>query len=260
MPDVTFSNLDLIPVELQEGLKPNDDGTYVINLVPNSKLKEFRDNNVTISKERDDLKLANAGFLKIVGNDAAAFSTELISLRETNQKVQDGQLTDKGDIAETVKARVAEQVESMKKSYEDQLKIVGVELASAKELGTIAETKFKRTLIDRAITEAVLDEQSGANPQALAPILRDAYEIFVVEDDGSVVPKNGDAIIYGNNGTDPMTSSEWLDKLKAKSPFYFKPSKGGGGGGGDNKNLGGFSREDFNKLSPQQKLQIANQT
>lgn len=260
MPDVTFANLEAIPTELQEGLKPNDDGKYVINLVPNSKLKEFRDNNVTISKERDDLKTANAGFIKIIGEDAEAFTTELSELRTTQQQVKDGKLTDKGDIAETVKTRVAEQVESMKKGYEDQLKVGATELANAKEYGAQADTKFKRTLIDRAITEAVLDEKSGANPAALAPILRDAYETFVVDDDGAIVPKNGDAIIYGSNGTDPMTSSEWLGKLKEKSPFYFKSSQGGGGGGGeDSKNLGGFSRAEFDKLPPQQKLQIANQ-
>ena len=258
MADFVFDSVDAIPEELREGVKPNDDGKIVLNLVPNARLKEFRDNNVTISKERDDMKASRDALAQIVGEDPEAFTTELTELRSTAQKVKDGELTAKTDIEEAVEARTNERTESMKASYESQLQNMGAALEKEKKRGDDAESRVRRTLIDREITAAVLDENSGVIPAALPQILRDAYDIFTVEDDDSVVPKKGDTIIYGPDGVTPMKASEWIESLKERSSFYFKSSQGGGAAGGKDVKMGNMTAAEIAKLSPRQKLELAN--
>lgn len=256
MPELTFDTLDAIPEGLREGAKEVN-GKLVINVVPKAKLDEFRDNNVALSSERDTLKKSVEGFAALLGDkDQAEFATELEALRKTAQDVADGKL--KGD--DTIAREVAQRVETLKGDYERRLQDAGKETAAWKDKATVNDTKFRRSIVDREVTNAILDETSGAHPSARADILARAYGVFHVEDDGKLIARDGEATIYGANGTDSMTPLEWLGKLKEQAPYFFKGSSGGGAGGsGDKKLPGGMSAEDFNKLSGAEKLKLARQ-
>lgn len=252
MPEILFDTLDAIPEGLREGATQKE-GKFSINVVAKAKLDEFRDNNTALSQERDTLKASVAAMQKIVGDDVAAFATSFEEMKKTAQQVADGKL--KG--TEAIETEVTNRVASMKADYERQLQAAGVETKNWKDKAEASDTKFKRSLIDRGVTQAVLVETSGALTTALPDILTRAYGIFTVDDKGALVAKDGEATIYGSDGATPMTPGEWLEKLKETAPHFFKNSNGGGSSGSSNGVPNGMSSEEYGKLTGAQKLALA---
>jgi hypothetical protein len=104
----------------------------------------------------------------------------------------------------------------------------------------------------------VIAPDSGVRPEALPDVLERAYRLYKVEN-GALIPKQGEATIFGANGADPMSPAEWLVKLRDQAPHYFKGNGGGGAAGGrEGEKLGGFSHAEIAKLSPEAKLALAN--
>ena len=245
MPDVKFKTLDEVPEGLKEHVKQVE-GSFVVNVVPKVKLDEFRETNISLAQERDTLKTKVQGLSEIVGEDPDTFKTELEELRQTNQLVKDGKL--KG--SDAVENAVKERLENVKSSYESQLGELGKKLEAANQRGNDFENRFKRSQIDREITNAVLAKDSGVNPQALPDILTRAYGVYKVKDDGSLVAMKGDAVIYGSDGATPMSPKEWLTKLLVEAPYLGLSSNGGGAFGDRGDVIAGMSTEEFNKLDP----------
>lgn len=255
MPEIIFDTIDAIPEGLRDGAKQVD-GKHVVNVVLKAKLDEFRDNNTTLSQERDTLKASVATLSKIVGEDPSTFAAELEQLRTTAQQVKDGKL--KG--TDAIETEVANRVASMKGDYERRLQEASKDAVTWKDKAVAADQKFRRSLIDRSVTNAVLAEASGAQPQALPDILSRAYGVFTVDDNGTLIAKDGEATIYGADGATPMTPAEWLEKLKENAPYFFKSSNGGGAGGSQSNGIpNGMSAEDFGKLSGSEQLRLARQ-
>lgn len=256
MPEIFFDTLDLVPEDFRDIAKKNDStGKISINVVAKSKLDEFRDNNVKISTERDELKTKVEALTAILGEAAPEeFQKELAELRDVAQKVADGKL--KGD--DTIAQEVEKRVSQMRTDYEKRLQDAGKEAKAWEQKASAADGKFRRSVVAQAVTNAVVAEGSGADPKALPDILERAYKVFVVQDDGSLVAKDGEATIYGGDGSTPQTPAEWLGKLKETAPYFFKSSNGGGAGGNDKGGLpGGISQEEFDKLTGAQKLALA---
>lgn len=258
MPNLTYDALDVVPEGLKDYAKKDEaSGKFVVEVVPGVKLAEFRDNNIAISKQRDELA-ATVGKLKPhIGDDLDAFITTLGELNQTAQGVKDGKLKSTADI----EAEVLRRVESMKTGFENQIKELGLRAATAEQTAGVADQKFKRSIVDRAVTQAVVDASSGALPTALDDILTRAYRVFKVADEGKITAMDGEAVIYGADGVSPMTPLEWMGKLREQAPHFFKNSNGGGASGGTVAgSFGGKSPEEMAKMSPMQRLQLANET
>lgn len=254
MPNISFDSLEAVPEGLREFAK-NTDGKFVVDVVPGAKLNEFRDNNIRLSQERDNLAGIFQKLRPVVGEDLDTFLSSYQNMAEVAQKVKDGTLKTTDDITKEVENRVS----AMKNGYENQLSQAQKDKVAAQEALTAANNKYNRSVIDRAVTEAVINPNSGANPEALKHILTNAYEVFQVTPSGQLIAKDGDATIYGSNGADPMTPAEWLGRLRETAPFFFKNSNGGGatgGGQGGNDKYGGMTKADFDKLAPEKKLAI----
>lgn len=253
MPDIFFDTLDAVPAELREFAK-EDAGKVVVNVVPKVKLDEFRETNINVSKERDALKGTVTKFVSILGiEDPEAAATQVQELRSVQSRVKAGELVENKGLDEAV----AERTKQMRESFETEIQAKARETNAWKDQATSATKALQRNKIDGEVTRAVLSEQSGANHSALADIMQRAYSVFTVSDDGKLIPKNGDAIIYGGDGSTPMSPAEWLGKLREEAPYFFKQSTGGGAGGGDKRN-GGFTAEELAKMSPEQKLRLVN--
>jgi len=254
MPDISFDSLDAVPEGLKEVAKDNGSGKFVVNVVPAAKLDEFRNNNIAVSKERDTLKSFKDLWAPIIGEDPDAFKADVERLRTVDQEVKDGKLKGSKDI----EAEVNRRVETMKTGYETRLQAAEQARVAAEATAKDADTRFKRSIVDRAITDAVLNEKSGAEPRALPDIIERAAKVFAVGDDGKLTPKEGEAIIYGADGATPMTPNEWLGKLKESAPYFFKASGGGNAGGGNTSKIpGGLTKEAYDKLPPDKKLELA---
>lgn len=255
MPELIFDSLEQIPEGLREGAKTNDAGKVVIKVVPQVKLDEFRDNNIKVVKERDDaLALANKAREIIGGDDFDAFASSLGELRTTAQRVKDGELVANKSLEDALAERTAK----MREDLQGEISRHAQEAKAWKDKHGLTDKKLRQTYVDRALTDVVLDETSGVHPKALPDLLKRAYDIFEVSDEGKLTPKRGEATIYGGDGVTPMSPKEWISSLKDEAPYFFKGSNGGGANGGEGKSINGMTQAEIAKLDPMARLAIAN--
>lgn len=256
MPDVTFETMDAIPAEFHPDVKQVD-GKFVVNLVTKKKVDEFRENNISIAKERDDLKSFRDKVAPLVGDDVDAFTGEITRLKTVDQQVKDGSL--KGN--DQIEAEVLRRTQAAKENYERQLAEKAREASVFKGSAEAAERRLNQERVSQAISAAVLNPESGAEPSALEDFQSRARSVFSIDANGKLVAKDGDAIIYGGDGINPMSPAEWVAKQKTTSPHLFKGSSGGGaaGAGGVGKDglICGMSKDKFDALPPAERMRLA---
>jgi len=189
----------------------------------------------------------------IAGEDFDHFTNEVKELRDIAQRVKDGELKTDDQIEQAVQDRL----KVLKDGYEDNNKALHRQLAEKENEAKTLTERLNRTHIDKEVTAAVIVPESGVRTEALPDVLERAYRVFRVED-GGLVPKKGESVIYGADGGSPMTVTEWLAKLRDEAPHYFKGNAGGGAGGGKEEKTGGFTAKQISEMSPQQRLELAN--
>jgi hypothetical protein len=222
MPEIKFKTKDEIPEEFRAEAKEAD-GAFTVNVVLNTKLAEFRDRNIAVMQERDGLKAKVTTFETLIGADPEKFKAELEALRAVDQQVKDGKLTSSKAIDEEVSRRLNEG----KTGYETQIKTLASERDNERRSRETVEQKYKRSIIDREVTNAALSGEAGINPAALPDILTRAHGIFQVGDNDALVAKKGDTILYGSDGVNPLSPKEWLKKLVLEAPHFTKLSSAG---------------------------------
>ena len=258
MPDIVYTTLEEIPEGLRDGAVKKEDGKFIVKVVLQARLDEFRERNITVSQERDALNAQIAKVKPFVGEDPDAFAKRMTELEEIATKVKDGSL--KG--TDAITAEVNNRVEAMKADFQRQLQEQAQLAVKEKNNASGWEERYNKTKIDAAVTDAVLNPNSGALGEALADIKTRAYAIFKVGADGNIIAMDGQAIKYGADGTTPMTPLEWLLDLRKKAPYLFKGSSGGGAQGGSNSKddpTFGLGAEKFNALKPEDKLKLVHQ-
>lgn len=251
MPIIKFKTKEEVP----EGLTAVEkDGAYVVDVVEKTKLEEFRTNNISLARERDELKNKVSTYASLIGDDPDTFKGELEELRTTHQQVKDGKL--KG--TDAVEAEVTRRVASVKEGYDAQIKTLSTERDRERQGREALDARLRRSIIDSAVTQAILASDSGINPATTPDILSRAYKLFTVNEKEELVPKQGDAVIYGSDGATPMSVKEWLQKLQVEAPYFSLQSAGGGASGNaDSKLPKGYTQETWDKLSPQERIKLA---
>ena len=245
MPDIMFSSKEEIPESLREHAKEKD-GKFAVGVVHES----FRNKNITLLQERDGLQTKVDAFSKLVGDDPDKFTSDLVALRETEQLVKDGKLSKKDDIEREIAARL----KAKEDGYTVQIKAKAEESAANRARSDAFEAKYKGQMVDTAIISAVTSGDSGANLSALPDILNRARGVFVSKDDGTLVAKRGDTIIYGADGESSISPKEWLAGLLKEAPYLGKESSGSGGQGAGGDKRGGVSEAEFMKLTPAERI------
>ena len=257
MPELSFDSLEALPEELRSEAKEAG-GKFVVNLVSAKKLTEFRENNVRLLQENDGHKTKVTQYGEIVGADPEKFKADLVELRKIAQQVKDGTL--KG--SDAVERAVTERLSSATDAIKTQLAELGTKHKTAEEASQSWKSKYERSVLQQQITSAVIGKDSVANPEALPDILSRAEGTFVVQPDGTLLPKKGDATLYGPDGASPMTVKEWLTKLVAEAHYLGKGSTGGGANGNRNAidESYGMSSDAFQKLPPAERIRIFRQS
>jgi hypothetical protein len=254
MPIINFDSIDAVPEGLKEFAKQNDEnGKYQVNVAPTAKLDEFRDKNIDLSRKLEAVQPTLARVREIAGEDLDAFVHDLSGLRDIAQRVKDGELKTDDQIEQAVQDRI----KVMRDGYEENSKALKRELDESHRKATTLVERLNRSRIDKDVTAAVIVPESGVRPEALPDVLERAYRLFKVEDD-KLIPKRGEATIFGANGADAMTVTEWLVKLRDEAPHYFKGNGGGGAAGGKDEKIGGFTTAQIAAMSPLQRLELAN--
>jgi hypothetical protein len=176
--------------------------------VSKDKLDEFRQSNVEL------LKKAKA----TEGVDLEKYN----SMLETERKIRDKELIDKGDF-DTL---VSERTKNIANDYQAKL-----ENATAQVSGF--ESKYNQLVSKHEIEGAALKAFGAHNirPDAHSAVLAQIKSTFVV-DNGSVIAKNGDSIITGVDGN--LT----IDEFVGNQPDFMRVPNTAGAGNGDESNNG----------------------
>lgn len=249
--NLTFASAAEIPDDLK-GAEKQEGDKFIVSVVPNKKLEEFRETNIKVVKERDSALEEKKRITTLLGTeDIEEFTKTLPELRDAHQKVKDKTFVE----AKGLNVAIEERTREMKESFEKQLKDAGDVRKNVETDRDNYKNKYRRLSISNAISAALMEGKSGLRTDALPVIMDQAFNTFRVTDEEKVVPYQGDAILYGADGSTPMTPTEWLKKLGEQMPFLLKESQGGGGGGGS----GTGSGVDTSKMTPQQKMQYARQ-
>ena len=251
MPDIAFEKLDQIPEGLREGVKEVD-GKYVIKVVQESKLSEFRDNNTKLRGDVDTLNGKLARAIKIIGDeDLDKAEQGITDLRSTAQRVKDGELIAKAGLEEAVAQRTTEMRSSHTAALQEQAK----EVAAWKAKHGEVDQRLKREILSREVSKLAFDEKLGIRGSAVPDLLERAAKTFVVGDDGSLKAMKGDQELYGDD-SNPLTVHGWASKLREEAPHFFEGSKGGGSSAG---NKLGLTASELAGMSPEQRISLSNE-
>ena len=247
MPDIRFNSLEEVPEGLREHAKQAD-GKYVVNVVPQAKLTEFRDRNIELTRENTTLKSFVDTVKPLVGDDVDGFRDRLTKLTETEQKVKDGTLK----ATDAIEREVNNRLQAKEESHNNQMRELTAKLESITSEATDLRGKYSRQVLEQAITQAVMAADSPINPAALPDVISRASGLYMVDEQGKLLPKRDGLVVYSQrDGTTPLPPSEWVAGLVKEAPYLGKASAGGGSGTGDKaQQFGGLSAEAFNKLSP----------
>jgi hypothetical protein len=229
-----------IPVESQS-LYVERDGAWLLDVdgaVEKSKLDEFRNSNVALLKERDELKQRFDG----INPD------EVRKLAEEKRKLEETQQLKSGEVDKVVEGRI----KGLKSEWDKQLAAVTSERDAL-------NSRLTAIQIDQGVITTAT--KRGLRPTAITDITARARNIFkLVNGVPQGFEADGQSIRYGKDGVTPMTLEEWVDAQVSEAPHLFESNAGGGAAGNGSGGVGNrsvknpFRKEGWN-LTEQMKLQ-----
>lgn len=262
MATLTYNSLSEVPDTLRDSAKEGEDGKYSVKVAAAEKITEFRENNVKLSQERDDLIGKVTKYEQVTGvsledlstGKLDAFAKTLEQLRDTKKRVEDGALVENTSLEEAAAARVTE----VTTSFKAQLAELARDRDAQKERAKAADDRANQMQVENSIRLAASDPDVAMLDKAVNLVLPQAYKVFRVEDGGKLTPKTNDGtIIYGSDGVTPMSVKEWLLRQRDDNDFLFKGSRGGGAAGSDQKQSGRLSTAELANMTPQQRMNYA---
>lgn len=195
-------------------VKSPEDGKYYLQangLVPKAKLEEFRTNNTTIMKERDELKTRYNGI------DPEEYKT----LKERKDLLDQGKLVS----AEGVDAAVKKRVEAMTTDHQKALDGIAQRAAAA-------ERKVAEFMIDGELLKA--GAEAGLRTTATQDLILRGRAIFSMQEGKLVAIGPDGQPLYGANA-ETLTPREYVENLTKQAPHLFDASTGTGAGGKTDK-------------------------
>ena len=183
----------------------------------NGKLVEFRDNNILLKKQVDELLPIKA---KVEGLDIDAAKAALVKVADLEKRG----VKDVSDLQPIIAAAM--------KPLQDQLQLITTSAAEERK-------KNDDLVLRTAIGDAFI--KAGGEPAALDYIVSKAKAgIFNVE---AGVVKAAANLFSADKPSEPLSVAEWLTRQTKESSFAFKPSAGSGAnpippGGGPSRPAG----------------------
>ena len=202
-----------------------DDKKYYLGvegMVSSSRLEEFRTNNIDLKKALEKFEGINPDRYR--------------EMAETERKLKEKKMIDAGEIDKVVAERVA----AMKADNE---KVIG-DLTKSNESLT---ARLSSVLIDSAVKSAAV--AAGVVSTAVDDVVLRAKTTFQVKDGNVVALNDKGEVVYGKDGTTPLTIGEWVTNLKKTATHLFEGMRGSGAPGG--KGPGGV---DTSKMTATQKI------
>lgn len=188
------------------------------------RLSEFRNNNVSLKAEIEELKN------KFDGIDPAEYK----DLKSKSDDLRDAKLIKSGELDKAVANRT---------------KLMAEEHTKAITKATEENTRLVARLTEVEINQAAISEamKKGLRQTAVPDITARARSIFRLVD-GKVIAyeADGKTIKFGKDGSTPYSISDWVEAQVTDAPHLFEAS-GGGGAGGSNRTPTGIAVNPWKK-------------
>lgn len=229
-------NVDSLPEAIRSYYKPIEDGEHkgkhflqVEGMVEKSRLDEFRNTNVATAKERDE---ALKKLKEFDGIDPAKWT----SLIDLEKRVSNKDLVDKQGFEKALEERTR----SMREDYDGRMTALTTKNSELEALATTAVSRYHRSVIDRDLADAAI--KGGIREEALPDVQLRGATIWKFNEKDEIVASANGQVVYGRDGTKPLTMPEWIEELREKAPHLFKNSSGGGAGGGSGAGVGKITK------------------
>jgi hypothetical protein len=235
-----FKTKDEIPAE-QSSLYVERDGAWVLDaegIVEKSKLDEFRNTNVSLIKERDELRQRYEGI------DPEAVKL----LAAEKQTLEEEKRLKAGEFDKVLDARL----KTAKTEWDKQLTAV------SSERDTL-NARLSAIQIDQGIVAVAT--KRGLRPTAIPDISARARAVFkLIQGVPVAYEPDGKTVRPGKDGLTSMTLEEWVDAQVSEAPHLFESNAGGGAagngsGGAANRSVKNPFRKETWNLTEQMKLQ-----
>jgi hypothetical protein len=219
------------------------DGAWVLDAegaADKAKVEEFRATNVTLMKERDELKKRFEG----IDPD------EVRRLSEEKQRLEEAQQLKAGETEKVIEVRV--------KAARGELEKQVVALASERDA---LNGRLVTIQIDQGVVATAT--KRGLKPTAIPDITSRARSVFrLVGGVPTAFEADGQTVRVGKDGTSPMNLEEWIETQVSEAPHLFESNAGSGAAGNGSGGVGSgnrsvrnpFRKESWN-LTEQMKLQ-----
>ncbi|MDC5549885.1 hypothetical protein NRA66_10465 [Acinetobacter baumannii] len=207
-----------MPDEIKVDLE-NPEIKAAIQVAVDEAVKGLKDKNAELIKDKKELK-DELGSLKskVDGLDLDAIK---VLLDKSNQD-EESKLIAEGKIEEVIQKRT----EKMREEHE---KVLKAEKDRADKAESYAN-KFRQSVIQGQIVQAAVE--MGALSEATADIAFLAQSQFSLDENGKAVAidANGEVVI-GKDGSNPVTSKEWVEGLRENKPYFWPKANGSGSPG-----------------------------
>lgn len=203
------ASLEGIPEQLQGFYQKQGDGSYLLSFAVDGE-EEVSGLKSAYQKTQDELKALKE---KFGGVDLEKYQ----QLTEQERKIAEKKLIDAGQIDELLNQRVS----AMKSDYEK--KIAGLTDTHGK-----LQSKLASLMIDGEVKSAAV--KLGVRAGALPDVIARARGVFSVDGE-RVIAKEGDRILMGKDGTNPLGIEEYLANLAKDAGHLFEASNGSGAQG-----------------------------
>ena len=188
------------------------DGGWVLDaegVVEKSKLDEFRNTNVALLKERDELKQRFDGIDPV----------EVRKLAEQKRKLEEEQQLKAGELDKVIESRL----KTAKAEWDKQFTAVTTERDAL-------NARLTAIQIDQGVITVAT--KRGLRPTALPDITARARAVFkLVNGVPQAFEADGQTARMGKDGFTPMTLEEWVDVQVSEAPHLFESNAGGGAAG-----------------------------
>jgi len=220
-----------LPDALKSAYKPQGDGYQLqvegLDTDP-KKVKEFRDNNLKLEREKRELAAQMEKYKGIDPEEYARLQEAANKLRELEEKNQ----ISAGNLEEVV----AKRTETMRQDYDKRLDATKKLLDATTAERDRYKSGFHNQKMDAHLRSA-LNKAGNLKNGADNLLIREARELFTLDEENDTIASKD---LYNDKG-EPMTAEEWGKRMVIERPYLFEPAQGSGASGGSKGN-GGANR------------------
>jgi hypothetical protein len=235
-----YKTKEEVPAD-QAGFYTEREGAWLLDVdgaADKAKLEEFRNSNVALVKERDELRQ------RFEGIDP----NEVRKLADEKRKLEEAAQIKAGEADKVIEGRL----KAARSDWDKQFSAVTAERDAL-------NSRLTAIQIDQAVVSEAT--KRGLRASAMPDITARARGAFkLVNGFPTAFEADGQSPKMGKDGVTPMSLAEWVDLLVSDAPHLFEPSAGSGAagsasGGSINRSVKNPYRKETWNLTEQMKLQ-----